>query len=366
MYQAYELRNAYSAYQQPQPTLQKFRPQLEHDWKDKMPIADVLNAVGGELLSSSKFAGEQAKSCLAACLKIAILDAQHTQWLRTAEQIDGGSFREPWRTQDTKDKIVDFLFKYDLLVTGPVKAGCVLATIKAKKDDLLRGDPDPAKLSASVLEQARVYARKYGYDQYLPMLVQNQATSRQLPGSSSSAIAATIAPDAAATTTTTGRDPTSAFVARATKTPYYGVPLPTGSLQSLPEKLFKAFTEAKKKGNILAAKFALAAEKTNCPRKCFEKYFTEKRNIMYDGVVHTVYKIPCMYYPLVASKVKVVASPQWLANFVVMLRAIIRDRQDVRCWYDALPSSDFRKEKNQNHHRFGAKMEEVLAILEGK
>jgi len=49
--------------------------------------------------------------------------------------------------------------------------------------------------------------------------------------------------------------------------------------------------------------------------------------------------------------------------FIAMLKDIIRDRKDVRCWYDALPAGDFRKEKNKKYHKFGETMGEVLAIL---
>ena len=51
------------------------------------------------------------------------------------------------------------------------------------------------------------------------------------------------------------------------------------------------FSECKKSGHVLVARFALVAKKANIPKESSKKYFTEEREMVYDGKAHALYRI---------------------------------------------------------------------------
>lgn len=109
MYQARLVREDYS---RRHPMTGSHQTLINHNWDDLSTAEQVRTVLGYEAPSSdsSSVTKESVLLNLKAAVEIATSDALAPGWLRTLDQIDGGTFPGPWVN---KSEVAEYLLKYD-------------------------------------------------------------------------------------------------------------------------------------------------------------------------------------------------------------------------------------------------------------
>lgn len=318
---------------------------------DRIPLsldwAESCKQARAETSLSSKSACDMARDRLLTALKWATGDAERGRPLRTAEQIDGGDLPGAGRKLDTPKQAVIFLLQLSVAIAKPCKAQDIDSSVYNKLQEVLPCESaDPETLTTPLSALACIYAGMYAYEGLVP-------TAKALSTTDAASIVSFF------------KKAHQSAAARAipTKTPR-GFPLPKRKDEPLSSGLGKIFGECKFAGDKITEQFA-AICKSEYPHMAHDMYF--KRQVAErDGYEsRLVYVLECRYYDTIAGKVKAVASPTKLQSVIALFQKCIKDRAELRMWYNALPDEDERKAQNKNHQAFLETLTSALRILEG-
>lgn len=334
--------------------------------RTEIPQSDRLSTVDEILRARGCFSSNdsdrnqrnQARDVLKAAVKMASDDATLPGWVRTREQIDGGSYLPNTLSDDT---YFDFLIEYDLAMSEPLSKAQLESAVKHETMRWRRLQPHMKIAFAmniaqrhNFVDQALAYLNDDGFveEQTVQTIELIKIAAKEIgrePGTSS-------APETpAASTLGTAGIPATASSTRNT--------LRKG--QPLPQELARVYGTYAKAGRdittclvtFMESKIDSWTESERSQIKCLYKAAQPSGDIEY------CWK-SCSAFEKFACKAR---ESGWKMDDEVADSFItaIKGRRQLRDWYDRLPSDDSRFESNGNHEFWLQTLIKVVIILAG-